>query len=116
MVAGGLLYVVLFVVGLVMAVAWVVLPFAVIGVKPLLKDLIAEMRKTNSLLERSLARPSSGQVAPLPSQQIAPSSQAQVVPVYEYSRAIENTDIWICPRCNGVNDRSDPTCTGCPAE
>lgn len=37
--------------GVILAVAWIVLPFALIGTKPLLRELIAEARKTNSLLE-----------------------------------------------------------------
>lgn len=37
--------------GIVLAIVWVVLPFAVIGMKPLLRELIAETKRTNSLLE-----------------------------------------------------------------
>ena len=32
---------------LVLAVCWVVLPFAVIGLKPLVRELLAEVRKLN---------------------------------------------------------------------
>jgi len=52
---GGLgvgLTLVLFVVAIVLVIAWIVLPFAIIGTKPLLQELIAETRKTNTLLER----------------------------------------------------------------
>jgi hypothetical protein len=38
--------------GLILAVAWIVLPFALIGTKPLLRQLIAEVRRTNALLEQ----------------------------------------------------------------
>lgn len=42
----------LLVVGVVvLAVVWIALPFAVFGIKPLLQELIAEVRKTNALLE-----------------------------------------------------------------
>lgn len=42
---------------LVLIVVWVVLPFAVLGIKPLLRDLLAEQKKTNQLLaSRSTGR------------------------------------------------------------
>jgi hypothetical protein len=37
---------------IVLAIAWIILPFALIGTKPLLRELIAETRKNNALLER----------------------------------------------------------------
>jgi hypothetical protein len=46
----GLLAICVF--GVVLAIAWIVLPFAMIGTKPLLRELIAEMRRTNALLEQ----------------------------------------------------------------
>jgi hypothetical protein len=36
----------------VLAVCWLILPFAVLGVKPLLRQLIAEQQRTNELLAR----------------------------------------------------------------
>ena len=39
--------------GIILAICWIVLPFALIGTKPLLRELIDEVRKTNALLERS---------------------------------------------------------------
>lgn len=42
----------LYVLALVLVVAWVVLPFALIGTKPLLRQLIAEQQRTNRLLEQ----------------------------------------------------------------
>jgi len=42
--------------GIVLVVAWVVLPFAIIGTKPLLHELIAEVRKTNGLLQQLLSQ------------------------------------------------------------
>jgi len=38
--------------GIVLAIAWMILPFALIGTKPLLRELITEARKTNALLEQ----------------------------------------------------------------
>jgi hypothetical protein len=35
----------------VLAIAWIILPFALIGTKPLLRELIDETRRTNALLE-----------------------------------------------------------------
>jgi hypothetical protein len=37
---------------LVLIVVWVVLPFAVFGIKPLLRELIAEQRNTQRLLRQ----------------------------------------------------------------
>lgn len=39
----------------VLAIAWTLLPFAMFGLKPLLRDLLAETRRSNQLLE-ALAR------------------------------------------------------------
>jgi|KBSSwiStaDraftv2_1062776.scaffolds.fasta_scaffold665261_1 hypothetical protein len=36
----------------IVAICWIVLPFAIIGTKPLLRQLIAEQARTNALLER----------------------------------------------------------------
>jgi hypothetical protein len=48
--AGGILWLAIYVFGLVLTIAWIVLPFALIGTKPLLRELIAEAKKTNALL------------------------------------------------------------------
>lgn len=53
----GLLY--LF--GLVLIVVWIILPFAIFGTKPLLRELIQEQRRTNDLLAKRLARRDSSQ-------------------------------------------------------
>lgn len=37
--------------GIVLLICWIVLPFALIGTKPLLRQLLSEQRKTNELLE-----------------------------------------------------------------
>ena len=39
---------------LVLAICWVILPFALIGTKPLLRELIAEMKRNNELLDQRL--------------------------------------------------------------
>lgn len=49
---GGIFWLVVFVFGLILAIAWIILPFALIGTKPLLRRLIAEVHRTNALLER----------------------------------------------------------------
>lgn len=38
------------VLGIALAVAWVLLPFAMFGTKPILRDLLEEQRRTNALL------------------------------------------------------------------
>ena len=38
--------------GIILAIAWIVLPFALFGTKPLLRELIIEVRRTNALLEQ----------------------------------------------------------------
>lgn len=43
---------------LVLLIAWVLLPFAMFGMKPLLRELIAETKRTNTLLERLAPAPS----------------------------------------------------------
>jgi hypothetical protein len=40
---------------IVVSIAWTLLPFAMFGLKPLLRDLLAETRRSNQLLE-ALAR------------------------------------------------------------
>jgi hypothetical protein len=41
--------------GIALIIAWTVLPFAVIGTKPLLRKLIADIQVTNALLERQVS-------------------------------------------------------------
>lgn len=40
----------------VLIVVWVILPFAILGTKPLLRELIQEQRRTNELLKRVAQR------------------------------------------------------------
>lgn len=48
---GGVLYIALVIFGLVLLVCWIVLPFAMIGTKAILRELVREQRRTNALLE-----------------------------------------------------------------
>jgi hypothetical protein len=48
----GPFYIFVLLLGFVLVLGWIVLPFAIIGTKPLLKDLLREQRRTNELLER----------------------------------------------------------------
>jgi hypothetical protein len=50
--AGQVFWLAVFVFGVVLSIAWIVLPFALIGTKPLLRQLIAEIKRTNALLEQ----------------------------------------------------------------
>jgi hypothetical protein len=45
-------YLLAIVLGIVLIIAWTILPFAIIGTKPLLRKLLAEVQVTNALLER----------------------------------------------------------------
>lgn len=48
------LYLIAIALGVVLIIAWTILPFAIIGTKPLLRQLVAEVQVTNALLERQL--------------------------------------------------------------
>jgi uncharacterized protein YoxC len=37
---------------IILAIAWIILPFAMIGTKPLLKELIKQTKETNRLLSQ----------------------------------------------------------------
>jgi len=50
----SVLYLLLTVFGVILAICWLVLPFALIGTKPLLRELIGEMKETNRLLGERL--------------------------------------------------------------
>lgn len=49
--------------GLILAVLWILVPFALFGIKPLLRELIAEQRRANELSARIAASPSTVVVA-----------------------------------------------------
>jgi hypothetical protein len=44
--------------GIVLLIGWILLPFAVIGTKPILEALLREQRRTNELLEKAHLRDS----------------------------------------------------------
>jgi hypothetical protein len=48
------LTVIMVIFGIILAAAWIILPLALIGTKPLLRQLLAETKRTNELLERRL--------------------------------------------------------------
>ena len=50
----GILYLLLVIFGIVLAICWIILPFALIGTKPLLRELIAEVKRNNQLLDQRL--------------------------------------------------------------
>ena len=52
----GFVYLALWVFGIILAICWIVLPIALIGTKPLLRALIAEVRRTNELLAQQPPR------------------------------------------------------------
>ena len=43
-----------FVLGIAVAVSWIVLPFAILGTKPLLRQILAEQRLTRETIERRI--------------------------------------------------------------
>lgn len=62
--AGPMVATIVILFGIVMTIAWILVPFAVIGMKPLLRTLIAETKRTNALLEAAArARSSASDVA-----------------------------------------------------
>lgn len=54
---GSWVTVLAFLAALVLLVVWIVLPFAVMGTKDLLRDLLREAKRTNQLLEAAQQRP-----------------------------------------------------------
>ena len=51
---GGGAYLALVVLCVVIAALWILLPFAVFGMKDLLRDVLKEQRRTNELLHKML--------------------------------------------------------------
>jgi hypothetical protein len=63
-----LLVMIAFALLVVLVVLWIALPFALFGTKPLLRQLIAEQKRTNDLLDRRLPqfrRPEPSDMPPL---------------------------------------------------
>ena len=42
---------------IVLAIAWIILPFALIGTKPILRQILEEMRKGNDVRDRRQQEP-----------------------------------------------------------
>lgn len=53
---GGGVYLVIVLAGLLIGILWILMPFAVFGIKDLARELIKEQRKTNQLLESLVAQ------------------------------------------------------------
>jgi uncharacterized protein YoxC len=49
---GTVFWLAVFILGVILAIAWIILPLALIGTKALLRQLIAEVQRTNALLEQ----------------------------------------------------------------
>lgn len=49
---GGLTVLMMVVFLIILTIAWILLPFAMFGTKPLLRELVVEAKRTNALLER----------------------------------------------------------------
>ena len=65
---------------MLLAILWILVPFAIFGIKPLLKQLIAEQRATNKLLQLQTAQVQAPkhpptQSAPLPPPQPPPDDR-----------------------------------------
>lgn len=50
----GSAYLIFVVLAIVLVISWIILPFAILGTKPLLRQLISEVRRNNELLEKGL--------------------------------------------------------------
>jgi hypothetical protein len=61
MAAGGTVMTVATILGFVVLVLWLLLPFAVFGTKPRLERIEFELQRTNRLLERLVARIEGGE-------------------------------------------------------
>jgi hypothetical protein len=42
---------------LVVGVLWIIMPFAIFGTKPILREILAESKRTNELLEKLATQP-----------------------------------------------------------
>ena len=52
----GAAYIFLVLLGVAISIAWILLPFAMFGTKPLLRALISEQQRTNKLLAEVVAQ------------------------------------------------------------
>jgi hypothetical protein len=63
---GGIVYLVLILIALLAAILWILLPFAVFGIKPKLDMLLAEARQTNAHLKALVERQQPAEPKPYP--------------------------------------------------
>lgn len=82
--------------GMVLFIAWIFLPFGVMGTNSLLEDLIAETRKTNALLKQRI------------SNETASASDAPTAP--------SAMDRGQCPNCDAVIPMNSSECPKCKAQ
>ncbi len=59
-IGAGVFWLSAIVLGVILAIAWIMLPLALIGTKPLLRELLAEAKRTNALLEQMRSGPRAG--------------------------------------------------------
>lgn len=57
---------IVWIIAVVIAILWICMPFALFGTKPILRELLAEQRKTNKLLAEAAERARAQAVAPGP--------------------------------------------------
>ena len=93
------LLIVLFLIAL--AILWLLLPFALFGTKPLLREILAEVKKANALLEKLT----------LPTQQSPPAlPTGRMEPILD--AGLKGT----CPNCGAIIPLSSEKCSGCGAQ
>lgn len=61
--------------GLILTVLWILVPFALFGIKPLLRELVVEQRRANELSARIAATPA--QVVVADPRDLHPSARAE---------------------------------------
>jgi hypothetical protein len=82
----------IFVFGVVLTIAWIILPFALIGTKPLLRELSAQQKRTNALLaERNAAAPA------------APIDTTHFTFMCDKCHSFIRSDVAACPNCGAEN-------------
>lgn len=67
------------VLGLVLAVLWILVPFAIFGMKPLLQSILTELRRANALAEARA--PSGVAVPPVATTEAAPEPKGALATI-----------------------------------
>jgi hypothetical protein len=105
----GGLYIALVVFMIVLALAWIIMPFAIIGTKPILRELLDEQKRTNALLRQLADRPAEPVEVP----------RAQPAPAATYAREPAERGVTPakgrCPNCGHINLMESIKCSGCGA-